>query len=105
MSGSELMSASSAAQAHDRVSVLCGRIWRDIRIFEEERDPQIIDNLCLQMDLLLQHLHGLRAPEETLEVCAHALALLSQLGDERELQCRTVHVEYVNCPRAWKTPV
>ena len=41
------------AQSCDRVCVLCGRIQRDIALYEDNRDPQTLDRLAFQVDLLL----------------------------------------------------
>ena len=91
---------SSATQAWYRVSGLCGRIRRDIRTLEEESDPHIhdivIDSLILQIDILLQHLHGLGTQEEVIVECASALGMLSRLTDERELHYPRLQVGFVN---------
>ena len=44
----------SEAQAWDQIDDLCRRIWCDVRIFEDRRDPQVFDSLVLQVDLLLE---------------------------------------------------
>ena len=74
----------SEEQAWDRVSDLCRRIRRDERIYEDGRDPQVLDSLVLQVDLLLQHLSRLRAEDAVLEATSRALAMLSQHMDESD---------------------
>ena len=54
----------------------CGRIRRDIRIYEEERDPQVHDSLVLKTDPPLHHLLGLGAWEDVVKECANALSML-----------------------------
>jgi len=75
----------AVAQAWDRVNELCRCIRRDMRIYEDGRDPQVLDSLVLQVDLLLQHLNRLRAQDELVEVTSRALAVLSQHLDESEV--------------------
>ena len=78
---------SDFAQALDRVCRLCRCIRQDMEIYEDGRDPQILDGLELQLDLFLTHLNRLGAHEEVVETTARALAALSQLRDECEPSC------------------
>ena len=94
----------SEAQAWDLVDDLCRCIRRDARIFEDGRDPQVLDSLVLQVDLLLQHLSRLRAQDEILEATSRALAMLSQYMDESDahhfdLQVRVVSATGPGRPR------
>ena len=75
----------AVAQAWDRVRELCRRVERDITLYEEQRDPQTLDSLVMQVDLLLQHLHRLGVEEEVVQDTSQALALLSQQGEVVEL--------------------
>ena len=84
------------AQAKERVRELCSRLRRDIRIYEDERDPQILDSLVMQVDLLLQHLHRLGVGEDIVEATARALVVLSQQADERELRCCGLQLGSIN---------
>lgn len=72
----------AVSQAWDRVRDLCHRVERDIALYEESRDPQTLDSLVMQVDLLLQHLHRLGVGEELVQDTAQALAVLSQYGEE-----------------------
>ena len=78
------------------MSRLCGHIRRDIRIYEDTRDPQVLDSLIFQMDLLLQHLHGLRARQDVVEDCAYALAWLSRLRDNGEMHSSGIQLGFMN---------
>ena len=90
------MAASTATtcQVRERVSSLCGRIRHCISTFYECRDPQVRDQIEFLMDLLIQHLHRSRAPDDILESCSRALALLSQFEDERESQAVGIATAY-----------
>ena len=59
-------------QAWDRVCELCRHIRNDIGIYESRRDPQIMDSLALQLDLLVNHLNRLGTEEEVVEAVAGA---------------------------------
>ena len=90
------MAASIATtdQVRERVSSLCGRIRHCISTFDECRDPQVRDQIEFLMDLLIQHLHRSRAPDDILESCSRALALLSQFEDERESQAVGIQLTF-----------
>ena len=72
----------AVSQAWDRVRDLCHRVERDIAHYEEDRDPQTLDSLVMQVDLLLQHLHRLGVDEQLMQETAQALAVLSQYGEQ-----------------------
>ena len=78
------MANSSLMQACDRIRGLCWHIRRNVRILEEEKDPNILDCLVLQFDLLIYHLHQMRIPEEVVVPAANAHSLLVTLRDEEE---------------------
>ena len=92
------MAASIATtdQVRERVSSLCGRIRHCISTFDECRDPQVRDQIEFLMDLLIQHLHRSRAPDDILESCSRALALLSQFEDERESQAVGIQLTFLD---------
>lgn len=86
----------AVAQAWDRVNELCRRIRRDMRIYEDGRDPQVLDSLVLQLDLLLQHLNRLRAQDEVVEVTSRTLAVLSQHLDENAVRYCRLQLYFMN---------
>ena len=65
--------------------VVCVGISRqNVRILEEEKNPNILDCLMFQFDLLIYHLHQMRVPEEVVVPAANVHSLLITLRDEEE---------------------
>ena len=93
------MTTSGLVQACDRIRGLCRNIRRNIAILEEENDPNIIDGLVFQFDLLICHLNQMRVPEEVLVSVTNAYSSLVRLKDEEEQHTGIqINLESTNCP-------
>ena len=78
------MAASGFMQVCDRIRGLCRHIRRNIARLEVENDPNSLDGLVFQVDLLICHLNQMRVPEDVLVSVTNAYSSLVRLKDEEE---------------------
>ena len=78
--------ADARADVHSRESVQCllRRINSNISMYEENKEPEVLDCLILLVDLLIYHLNQLAVHENIVSFVADAFAALSKLREESD---------------------